>query len=222
VAAPPYRYGMAGEPTDVGPMYGGHLRVSDADRQHAVRLLDAAYADGRLTRQDHDDRRRAAISSVTFDDIVPLTRDLVAAADEVVAHRSQELAVPVPAPAPVVRTEGTPRPAMWQVGIFAGASRKGVWHVPSRINAIAMFGGVTIDLTEAVWTSDTIEVNAGALFGGIDIIVPDDVEVRDAAVAIFGGVDVTSRTPTGQRVLIVRGFAGFGGVSVKGPKKRRA
>ena len=112
-------------------------------------------------------------------------------------------------------------PAMWQVGIFAGATRKGAWQVPSRINALAMFGGVTLDLTEALWSSDTIEVNVGALFGGVDIIVPDDVEVRDSAVALFGSVDVSSRAAVGRRLLIVRGLAGFGGVSVKGPKVKR-
>lgn len=215
---------MAPEPTDVGPMYGGHLRVSDADRHQAVRLLDAARADGRLTEADHRERTALAARAVTFDDIVPVTRDLVATADMVAADRRQELAIrPAEAagPALVPAATGAPLPAMWQVGIFAGATRKGAWQVPSRINALAMFGGVTLDLTEALWSSDTIEVNVGALFGGVDIIVPDDVEVRDSAVALFGSVDVSSRAAVGRRLLIVRGLAGFGGVSVKGPKVKR-
>ncbi len=205
-------------------MYGGHLRVSDADRTQAVRLLDAARADGRLTDADHAQRVAEARAAVTFDDIIPVTRDLVATADMVVDRRSQELAVPARTQQPVLpvpAASGAALPAMWQIGIFAGASRKGAWHVPAKINAVAMFGGVTLDLTDALWSTDTLEVNVGALFGGIDIIVPDDVEVRDSAFALFGGVDVASRTPKGRRVLIVKGFAGFGGVSVKNPKRPR-
>lgn len=214
---------MAPEPTDVGPMYGGHLRVSDADRHQALRLLDAARADGRLTAADHSERVALAEASVTFDDIVPVTRDLVATADVVAAVGSQELALreATPAPAIVPAATGASLPTMWQVGIFAGATRKGAWQVPSKINAVAMFGGVTLDLTAALWSSDTIELNVGALFGGIEVIVPDDVEVRDSAVAIFGGVDVSSRAAVSRRLLIVRGLAGFGGVSVRPPKRNK-
>lgn len=211
---------MAPEPTDVGPMYGGNLRVSDADRSQAVRLLDAALADGRLSADDHAQRRAEAGAAVTFDDIVPITRDLVATAEVVSSRRSQELALRSDS-AVVPAATGANLPAMWQVGIFSGATRKGAWQAPSTINAFAMFGGVTLDLTDAVWCSDTIELNAGALCGGVDVIVPDDVEVRDNAVAVFGGVEVSSRAPTGRRVLIVKGLAAFGAISVKPPKRRR-
>ena len=33
------------EPTNVGPMAGGNLRASDADRDHVATLLSTAYAD---------------------------------------------------------------------------------------------------------------------------------------------------------------------------------
>jgi len=120
-------------------MYGGHLRVSDADRQQAVRLLDAALADGRLTADDHAQRRSEARAAVTFDDIVPVTRDLVATADVVSQRRSQELATlarsaPVPVPAPT----GQDLPTMWQLGLLGGAERKGVWHAPAKINAVTL------------------------------------------------------------------------------------
>ena len=38
------------EPTNVGPIAGGSLRASDADRDHVATLLSTAYAEGRLTR----------------------------------------------------------------------------------------------------------------------------------------------------------------------------
>lgn len=210
---------MAPEPTDVGPMYGGHLRVSDADRGQAIRLLDAALADGRLTADDHAQRRTDAQAAVTFDDIVPITRDLVATADVVAAQRSQELLPRESAPVPAAT--GANLSPMWQVGILSGITRKGAWQVPSKVNAIAFWGGVTLDLTEAVWSSDTIELNVLALMGGIEVVVPPDVEVRDQCVAFLGGVEVSSKAATGRRQLVVKGLASLGGVTVKTPKRRR-
>ena len=46
------------EPTNVGPIAGGYLRASDADREHVATLLSTAYAEGRLTREEHDERHR--------------------------------------------------------------------------------------------------------------------------------------------------------------------
>ena len=39
------------EPTNVGPIAGGNLRASDADREQVATVLSTAYAEGRLTRR---------------------------------------------------------------------------------------------------------------------------------------------------------------------------
>ena len=65
------------EPTDVGPKFGGDLRAGDSDRDQVMTLLAAAYAEGRLTKEEHDERMAQAVNARTFDDLVPLTRDLV-------------------------------------------------------------------------------------------------------------------------------------------------
>ena len=44
------------EPTNVGPIAGGYLRASDVDRDQVATLLSTAYAEGRLTREEHDER----------------------------------------------------------------------------------------------------------------------------------------------------------------------
>ena len=41
------------EPTNVGPIANGNLRASDADRDQVATLLSTAYAEGRLTREEH-------------------------------------------------------------------------------------------------------------------------------------------------------------------------
>lgn len=65
------------EPTDVGPAVGGDQSASEADHVHVVTLLKAAQTEGRLSVDDRDRRIQQAMSASTFDDLVPLTRDLV-------------------------------------------------------------------------------------------------------------------------------------------------
>ena len=55
------------------------LRASDQDRSVVVQVLSDAYADGRLDRDEFDERSEAARTVRTLGDIDPLLRDLVAA-----------------------------------------------------------------------------------------------------------------------------------------------
>ena len=65
------------EPTNVGPIAGGNLRASDADRDQVATVLSTAYAEGRLTREEHDERVERLMSAKTFDELIPITSDLV-------------------------------------------------------------------------------------------------------------------------------------------------
>ncbi len=58
------------------PQYGG-LRASDADREVIHRALGGAYADGRLTREEFDQRSDAVLSARTLAELPALISDLV-------------------------------------------------------------------------------------------------------------------------------------------------
>ncbi len=53
------------------------LRASDADRDLVTGVLAAAYADGRLDREEHDQRSETAASARTLGELAPLVVDLV-------------------------------------------------------------------------------------------------------------------------------------------------
>ncbi|HVK45444.1 MAG TPA: DUF1707 domain-containing protein [Micropruina sp.] len=196
------------EPTDVGPAFGGDLPVNAGDRTKVMTLLDSAYAEGRLTPTEHVERTEAAKLAHTFDDLVPLTRDLVAL--------DGASSSPAWASAPAGGDHG---PEMI-VAIFAGASRTGRWQPRRNLSVLAMFGGVELDLTQAVFTENTCEINVFCLFGGIEVKVPEGTNVRNECIAVFGGADTKTDPPLpGAPSVIVKGFIGFGGVEVRGPKK---
>ena len=66
----------------VGPGYGmaaggaGRMRASDADREHAVEVLKAGFADGRLPREDYDERLGQAYTAPTRADLEYVTAQL--------------------------------------------------------------------------------------------------------------------------------------------------
>ncbi|QSR31509.1 hypothetical protein CFI00_13550 [Nocardioides sp. S5] len=55
------------------------IRASDRDRAAIENVLADAFAEGRLTRTEYDERAEAALSSRTLGDLVPLVEDLPAA-----------------------------------------------------------------------------------------------------------------------------------------------
>jgi hypothetical protein len=204
------------ETSHVGPVPGGHLRASDRDREQVAEVLNTAFAEGRLGREEHDERLDQLLRAKTFDDLVGLTRDLV------VVGTPTPVAAPRPTSYqldPSASSPGTDR----MVAVFSGTERKGRWRVRRRIEAYAVFGGVNLDLREAIFESPVVEVTGIWCFGGLDIKVPEGVEVRNEVMAIFGGSDVkhVGDPKPGAPVLVIKGVALFGGVSVRGPRPSR-
>ena len=56
----------------------GRLRASNTDRERAVDVLKAAFAEGRLTKDEYDDRIANVFASRTYADLAALTSDLPA------------------------------------------------------------------------------------------------------------------------------------------------
>ena len=80
----------------------------------------------------------------------------------------------------------------------------------------AVFGGVKCDLRQAIIEKDCA-VNATSVFGGIDILVPDNVNVKVNSNSIFGGVsEKNHRTAVqGAVTIYINATCMFGGVEIK-------
>ena len=207
------------DPTNVGPIAGGHLRASDADRDQVATVLSTAYAEGRLSREEHDERIDQLMAAKTFDDLLPITRDLV------VVGTPSPVATPQPTSHFTIDTTGQSLDSDKMIAIFGGATRTGKWRVRKNIQALALFGGIDLDLRDAIFEAPVVEISGFWCFGGLDIKVPEGIEVRDQTAGIFGGTDVSNigDPAPGGPTLVIKGVSLFGGVSVHGPKpnKRR-
>lgn len=180
-------------------------------------MLSAAYAEGRLSREEHDERLDQAMSAKTFDELIPVTRDLVYTA----TPRSP--AASEPRASSQVDTGHASQEPERMVAIFGGVNRTGRWRIRRQTQAYAFFGGIDLDLRDAVFEAPVVEISGFWCFGGLDIKVPPGIEVRDETMGIFGGSDIARMAPAepGAPVLVIKGMCLFGGVSVKTPRPRR-
>jgi predicted membrane protein len=86
-------------------------------------------------------------------------------------------------------------------------------------DAVAVFGGVRLDLRPAAITVDRAVLDVTAIFGGVELRVPEGWSVEAKGVGVFGGFDDKTlhpkRDPNVKTPgLIITGTAIFGGVSV--------
>jgi hypothetical protein len=205
------------EPNNVGPVAGGNLRASDADRDQVATLLSTAYAEGRLSREEHDERIDQLMAAKTFDDLLPITRDLV------IVGPPAPVATPQSSSRFAIDTTGQNAESDKMIAIFGGVTRKGRWRVRKNTHALALFGGMDLDLRDAIFEAPVVEISGFWCFGGLDIKVPEGIEIQDQTAGIFGGTDVrdVGDPSPGAPTLVIKGVSLFGGVSIKGPKKRR-
>jgi hypothetical protein len=191
------------------------MRASDADRDRVAEVLREAYAEGRLDAEEHSERIDRAYQAKTLGELAPLLVDLPARHDTRSGSRT------VPQSGPAVPVEYTDPRVM---AVFGEATRTGRWVVPPQTTTAAVFGQVTLDLREAVLSQREVVIVANAVFGQVTIKVPHGVVVHDEGTTIFGSrggdsgragdLPVTADSP----VVVVRGVALFGEVSIRYPK----
>jgi hypothetical protein len=199
------------------------LRISDADRHRVAELLREAAGEGRLDIAELDERLEAAYAAKTYGDLVPLTADLPLGAQH---HPLAETPLAGPPGVPAIRYDTS-------VAIMAGTSRKGLWEVGPTHTAVAIMGGVELDLRQARFTTRETVIRAFGIWSGIDIYVNAHTRVIVDGIAIMGGFDQTRdrvQPELGPDSPLVRvtGFALMAGVTVQrrpmpgqGRRKRR-
>jgi hypothetical protein len=209
------------------PFDPGKMRASDDDRAAVAQVLQTAMDEGRLTPVELQERLDTVYRSKTLSELEPLTWDLP-------GHRAllpRTPAAPTPATvqfdkAPATpdanRVGGTPTTSV-AIGIMSGATRAGNWVVPAQFSAVAIMGGVDIDLTKARFAQSQVTITAVALMGGVDIVVPDDVTVIVNGVGFMGSFEDNAQVqgPRGGPVVRINGVALMGGVDVHRPKRKR-
>jgi hypothetical protein len=119
---------------DGGSDYG-RMRASSADRERAIDVLKAGFTEGRLTREELEDREARALRAKTYDELGQLTADLPAGPLGGLAPAVRGL--PAVAPVPGAPVAGYP---------YAAAGRTNRLAIASLICAFIPFWGTLASL----------------------------------------------------------------------------
>ncbi|MCC2594245.1 DUF1707 domain-containing protein [Tessaracoccus sp. OS52] len=214
-------------------MQSGHgisnLRCADEDRELVARVLNNAYADGRLTFEEHDERISKAYNAKTFGELDGLTEDLIPGG----AQPAPSL--PEPPRSPLQPQHyGSPSPRMSSVPaaphMFAGGKAILSTYRPDRglvmpayAELMAILGDVRIDLIDATFTARETTIKVVAMLGEVRIRIPEGVQVVSNLTQVLSDYKVDGAVPRADGVVLrIEGTSFMGEVKVLGPGTNRA
>jgi len=197
----------------------GEMRASDADRTLVENVLTSAYADGRLTKDELDERLALVWQAKTFNQLTPITQDLVA------TPGAQQYATPTTSTSdlPMPRMMSAPARTPESYSALLGTKRAGrEWHVANRTNALSILGELRLDAVEATFETHTPEINLQCHLGEVRIRVPAGVTVVDRTTSVMAEVKTLGLEP-GETpvVLTLTGTVLMGDIQVIGPDHRK-
>ena len=169
------------------------VRASDQERDGVVSRLKDAFAEGRLSDHEFDDRVRGALTSSTREDLDKLLSDLPPAGE-------RRLVPPVP----------TVPPGRFAVAFKNSVRRAGRWRVPETYTSVVYKGGGWLDLRAAQLTAPVTTIFAVAYKSDIEVTVPPGVRVEMDGFGVTRGRtddELEHALPPGAPVVHVRGFA---------------
>ncbi|MGW1954629.1 DUF1707 SHOCT-like domain-containing protein [Streptomyces sp. NPDC001920] len=186
----------------VGGGEASALRASHADRDQVVDVLRTAAGDGRLTVEELDERVEAALTARTVRELDGLLRDLPVGSGVTGGDVKD-----------VVRIE--------QQG---GSVRRGEgWVVPSCLGIHSEWGDVTLDLSQAVITRDTLHIDLDMRGGTLKLVTPPGIVVdTDSLVTHYAKVKARggrgADAPLVLRVVLA-GEIDFGQIVIRPPRR---
>jgi len=186
------------------------IRATDADRERTAQVLRTSGANGQLTVDELDERVEAAYAAKTRGELEQLVQDLG-------DTRERPDGVPVRP-----GDEGT----RWVISVMGGSDRKGRWRVGRSVTVLNLMGGSNLDLNDAEFAGDVVEMRVYSLMGGSEIRVPEGLDVEVSEFAFMGGNDIShgeAAAHAGGPMLRLKMISIMGGSSLRrGRRKSRA
>ncbi len=193
------------------------IRCADADRNTVAEVLNNAYAEGRITREEHDERISSVWKAKTFGDLEDLTGDLMPRAGAVAQYRTQPSNSGI-----VVDPAHASQQADNVTSILSTVRREGSWRLHQRTSANVVLGEARFDLRTAIWDGPNAVMNVNVMLGEVKIWAPAGITVRFDVTHIMGETKQKGMPPEDPNdvVLVVKGLVMMGEVTVYGPEHK--
>ncbi|MEU6750987.1 DUF1707 domain-containing protein [Spirillospora sp. NPDC046719] len=172
------------------------LRASDGDRDRVLVRLHTAYAEGRLTETELDERIDHALAARTHADLAEVSSDLPDA--------------PVAAgPAPAERGPA----GRFQMAYKSTVRRTGRWRLPEKYTTVVYKGHSLLDLRAAELDGPVTTIRVLAYKSTVEVIVPPGVRVESGGMGV--SADLSGAPGPDAPVVHIQGFAYKGEIVAK-------
>lgn len=188
----------------------------DEARREAVRLLCEAHARDQLPLEAFEarfERVKDAPNLATLEAIV---------ADLDLPGTSLMTVPRAPAPVPTDPGELAPvAPAEFLrlSSVFASTKRAGAWTVPLELHGLVIMGELTLDLRDAVFGADQVDIDVRVTLGSFKLIVPAGTQVENEMEETLSSSTHSTRSARGARpnglLIRVRGRALLSSVEIQ-------
>lgn len=203
-----------------------NLRVSDAEREHVVELLQRAIGHGMLDLEEFTERTDTALGARTRGELNAVLVDL--------PGLRHEDAVPVQGAAGPGWQEAQPPVDMWAgrtdpgrrveiKGVGSTLVRRGRWQVPPEMLVRNKYGETKLDFSTAEFTSKAVHVELDTKWGSVNLIVPEDASVDLNGIDELKWSTLTDKTDSrrglgGPRIVVTGRVVG-GSMTVRHPRR---
>ncbi|TDD37703.1 DUF1707 domain-containing protein [Actinomadura sp. KC06] len=173
------------------------VRASDRDRDEVLVRLHTAFAEGRLSEAELDERIDVTLAARTHGQLRAVAADLPATG------------------APRVAPEGSDRaPAgRFQLAYKGSVKRAGRWRLPERFTVAVYKGTGLLDLRAAELDGQVTTLRVLAYKSTVEIIVPPGIRVETDGVGV--SAEVHGVPPADAPVVHIRGYAYKGAIEAK-------
>lgn len=184
--------------TPPAPIDPRELRVSDAEREHVVSLLQKATGRGLIDLEEFTGRADTALASRT---------------------RAELNAVLVDLPGVVNREVAAAEPVEFR-NTMSSTKREGRWVVPKKVLVRNRMGATVLDFTEAVVDHPRVDVEIDVAGGSVELLFPGNASVVADDIEVTAGA-VKDKTRGGPRsaepCFVVRGSVTAGSLALRRP-----
>jgi hypothetical protein len=178
------------------------FRVSDAEREHVVGLLQKAIGRGLITLDEFTERTDTALAARTRSQLNAVLLDLPGM---VLNERA----------APVVQDRQELKATM------SAVARKGNWAVPRQLVVRSRMGSTDLDFREASIPHAVVDIELDVTAGSVKLLLPEGATVNADGVELAASnlKDKVGTGANGRPHFVVHGAVRAGSVEIK--KKAR-
>jgi uncharacterized protein DUF1707 len=184
------------------------LRVSHAEREHILTVLQEAMSRGMLDTAEFDERSGKAQAARTRRDLNELVIDLPVRASGIAT-----------APDSVIDSADAVELRGW----FSSLRRRGDWVVPRRLVLAPRMGSADLDFTQARIDHDVVDIELDIAGGSVELRLPDGAGASlDGIDVIAGNAEDHRRniSHSGRPLFRITGRVRWGSVEIRGPRRR--